>query len=100
MRNRVAATAVFLISILTGCSHPQPVAYYPPPPPPPALAQIENQGFHDGMAAARHDLQTGLPPDLGRHPRFRNPPVPPPAIEAYRRGFRNGYGRIVRPVRP
>jgi hypothetical protein len=33
----------------------------------------------------------GRPPNLERHPRFHNPPVPPPAFEDYRRGFRRGY---------
>jgi len=78
---------------LTGCSHPQP-AYYPPPP---ELSQVARQGFQDGMRAARHDLNHGLPPNAARHPLFRNPPVPygPPA-EDYRAGFRRGYRRMYR----
>ncbi|WP_446743117.1 hypothetical protein [Silvibacterium acidisoli] len=74
--------------VLAGCSHPKPV-YYPPPPP--AYSQIAAQGYHDGFQAARRDASAGLPPDPARHPRFRRPPVPPPAFEDYRQGFRHGY---------
>jgi hypothetical protein len=40
-------------------------------------------------------MAAGLAPDIDRHPRFRNPPVPPPAFEDYRYGFREGYGRAL-----
>jgi hypothetical protein len=79
---------------LAGCSHPRPVAYYAPPPPPPGWNEIGRQGFHDGLEAARHDVESGRAPDPARHPRFRKPPVPPPAIEDYRRGFRGGYDQV------
>ena len=49
------------------------------------------------MRAARHDLNHGLPPDVARHPLFRNPPVPyGPPTEDYRNGFRRGYRRMYR----
>ena len=88
----LAALPLLMIGF-TGCSHPQPV-YAPPPP---ELSQIARQGFQDGMRAARHDLNHGLPPNAARHPLFRNPPVPygPPA-EDYRNGFRRGYRRMYR----
>lgn len=83
----VAATPLLLFA-LVGCSHPQP-AYYPPPP---ELSQVARHGFHDGVRAARRDIARGMPPNVDRHPLFRNPPVPygPPA-EDYRVGFRRGY---------
>jgi hypothetical protein len=83
-------------ALLAGCSHPQPV-YVPAPPPPPSLnyGAIETQGAHDGFEAAQHDVATNRPPLLEHHPRFRNPPVPPPGWEAYRRGFREGYNRFL-----
>ncbi len=82
---------------VTGCSHPQSVAYFPPPPPPPPVteATVYAQGRQDGFEAARHDVATGQPPTLEHHPRFRQPPVPPPAWEDYRRAFRAGYGEFL-----
>ncbi len=89
----LALTAMSLPLLLAGCAHERP--YYPPPPPPPdAYQAIAQQGYHDGVEAARKDMNHGLPPDAERHPRFRRPPVPPPAWEDYRHGFRDGYRQV------
>ncbi len=40
------------------------------------------------------------PPVFDHHPRFRNPPVPPPAIGEYRDAFRQGYERFLHPGPP
>jgi hypothetical protein len=93
LKKLLALSAITLPLVLAGCSHPRPVAYYPPPPPP-GWTQIARQGFHDGIEAGRRDVAGGRAPDPARHPRFRNPPVPPPAIEDYRHGFRNGYDQV------
>ncbi|HEX4021094.1 MAG TPA: hypothetical protein VHX63_08120 [Acidobacteriaceae bacterium] len=86
----LAAVPFFALAI-SGCAHPQP--YYPPPPP----AQIAQQGFHDGVDAARRDLANGLAPDISRHRRFRTPPVPPgQPVHDYRDGFRRGYNQTFR----
>jgi hypothetical protein len=91
---RIATLAVLAIPfVLAGCSHPQPVAYAPPPPPA-EFGPAAQQGYHDGILAARRDIGGSLAPDLQRHPRFRNPPVGPP--EEYRRGFRAGYNATLR----
>jgi hypothetical protein len=79
---------------LAGCSHPQPV-YAPPPPPPLNYQSIEQQGLHDGFEAARHDVESGRPPVFDHHPRYRNPPVPPPGFSSYRQGFRHGYEQFL-----
>jgi len=89
MKKWLALTALLLPLALAGCSHPHPV--YDEPPPPPDYAEVARQGFHDGFAAARRDVDEGKRPDVERHPRFRNPPVPPAAFDDYRRGFRRGY---------
>jgi hypothetical protein len=81
------------VALLAGCSHPQPV-YVAAPPPPPAFGPTAQQGYHDGIEAARRDIRAGLPPDVQRHPRFRNPPIGPP--EEFRRGFRAGYDATFR----
>lgn len=83
-----AMTILILPLAVAGCSHPQPVVYAPPPP---GLGAAEKQGYYDGSLAARNDLRKGLAPDVDRHRKFRNPPVAPPTIEAYRHGFRAGY---------
>jgi hypothetical protein len=91
---KIAALAVLAIPFaLAGCSHPRPV-YYAPPPPPAEWGPAAQQGYHDGINAARRDIHNGLAPDLRRHPRFNNPPVGPP--EEYRRGFRSGYDTAFR----
>ncbi|MGC9224185.1 MAG: hypothetical protein ACP5E2_09680 [Terracidiphilus sp.] len=77
---------------VAGCSHPRPVMYVPPPP---AWSAVAQQGYHDGFFAARHDIRHGLAPNLRRHPRFRNPPVPPPMLGEYRHGFRAGYQQAI-----
>src|SRR5579875_2005494 len=85
--------------LLAGCSHPQPL-YYAPPPPPVSASAVWQQGWHDGFEAARHDVAAGRPPVFDHHPRFRNPPVPPPAIGEYRDAFRQGYERFLHPGPP
>jgi hypothetical protein len=94
MKKLLAVATLLLPLAIAGCSHPQP--YYPPPPPPPAGAQVAQQGYHDGFEAAQRDISRGAPPDAGRHPHFRNPPVPPPLIADYRHAFRNGYDQVYR----
>jgi hypothetical protein len=92
---KVWAMAVLLLPFaLAGCSHPQP--YYPPPPPPPAFSEAAQQGYHDGIDAGQRDVSKGAPPEVDRHPRFRNPPVPPPLMEDYRHAFRRGYDEVYR----
>jgi hypothetical protein len=95
MRKTLALVVLALPFAIAGCSHPRTVVYAAPPPPP-AFTEIAQRGFHDGFDAARHDIAKGMPPNADRHPRFRNPPVPPPAFEDYRHGFREGYQQAFR----
>lgn len=97
MKKPLILAALMLPLALAGCSRPAP--YYPPPPPP-AYSEIARQGFHDGVEAANRDIRAGRPPDFARHPRFRKPPVPPPAWEEYRHAFREGYGQVAHVVPP
>jgi hypothetical protein len=87
----IAPAALFLPLALAGCTHPQPVYVGPEPPPPAVFSSIAQQAFHDGYDAGRRDIASGKPYGLNRHPRFRNPPVAPPAGGDYRHGFRDGY---------
>ncbi|HXR39364.1 MAG TPA: hypothetical protein VN776_09740 [Terracidiphilus sp.] len=88
MKKWLALGALLLPLSLAGCAHPQPVVYGPPPA---EFNEIARQGFHDGFEAAKRDVARNLPPGVEKHPKFRNPPVPPPAVEDYRHGFREGY---------
>lgn len=93
---RMALALLVPALLAAGCSHPRPV-YYGPPPPAISPAAVYQQGFHDGFEAARRDVADGRPPVFDHHPRFRNPPVPPPAIGDYRHGFGDGYNRFLHP---
>jgi hypothetical protein len=87
---RLAASAMLLLPLaLAACSHPQPVYYGPPPPA--IYNDVARQGYRDGYDAAMRDIRSNVPPDVDRHPRFRNPPVGAPLREDYRHGFRDGY---------
>jgi hypothetical protein len=95
MRKALALAVVAIPLAMAGCSHPRE-AYYTAPPPPSVYTDIAQRGFHDGFDAARHDMAKGITPDVDRHPPFRNPPVPPGALQDYRHGFRDGYERAIR----
>jgi hypothetical protein len=88
----IAALPLFLFT-LGGCAYSAPPPYYAPPPP----GAIANQGFHDGIEAARRDIYQRRPPRFDRHRRFRNPPTPPgPPTRIYRENFRRGYEETYR----
>jgi hypothetical protein len=94
---RWIAVAVLLITVgLAGCAHRMVVVYASAPTPPAALNEAAQHGYQDGFEAARRDVADQRPPDIARHPRFRKPPVPPPAFENYRSGFKAGYDAFLR----
>jgi hypothetical protein len=98
MKKLLALAALSLPLSLAGCGHP--VVAYAPPPPPAEFSAVAQQAFHDGFEAARRDVAHNVPPGVERHPRFRNPPVPPPAVEDYRHGFREGYQAFLHQAPP
>ncbi|HEV2485631.1 MAG TPA: hypothetical protein VGT08_08875 [Terracidiphilus sp.] len=96
MKKWIALVALLLPLSLAGCSHKTVVVYAaPPPPPPPALDETAQRAYHDGFEAARRDVSEERRPGVEKHPRFRNPPVPPPEYEDYRHGFRAGYNAFL-----
>jgi len=89
MKKWIALPALLLPIALAGCAHPRPVVVYAPPPP--QVADAGQQGYNQGFEAARRDVSEGRPPNFEHHPRFRRPPVPPPLVGEFRRGFQAGY---------
>ncbi len=74
------------------------------PHPQPALAQdhdwdqppqdyhdVQRQGFHEGVEAARKDYDHHHHMDADHHDQYRHPPVRHDDRDAYREGFRRGY---------
>jgi hypothetical protein len=59
--------------------------------PPQEFRDVQRRGFHDGIEAGRSDIDRHRPPNVERRAEFRRPPVPPPARDEYREGFRRGY---------
>jgi hypothetical protein len=90
MKKTMVCSLLCLPLLLAGCAHPHP--YYGPPPPG-AIAEIAHRGFDAGFRAGQRDRLSGLRPNPGRHPNFRRPPVPPPAMDDYRHAFQDGYGQ-------
>lgn len=88
MKNWIVLAALASPLAIAGCAHR---TYYAPAPPPAVAADFGQMGYHDGYEAARRDVARQMPPDLRHHQNFRRPPVPPPAINEYRRAFRAGY---------
>lgn len=95
---------LLLMLALAGCAHPQP-AYNPPPPPPPSAPppqyrEAAQQGLYDGYQAAKNDVAAQRPANVEGQEPYRHPPVPPEAVEAYRRSFRNGYNAFLQGAPP
>ena len=59
--------------------------------PPQEFRDIQRQGFQDGIKAGRRDFESQRPPNVDGVMEFRSPPVPEPARDEYREGFRRGY---------
>lgn len=53
-----------------------------------------HSGFHDGIQAARHDIDAHRPPDPDRHDNFRHPDRPRDQRQDFREGFRRGYQMV------
>ena len=88
MKKWIMLVALASPLILAGCSEHR--RYYGPPPQV-MVDDVRQRGYHDGFEAARRDVSQQRRPDMRHHGNFRNPPVPPPAFEEYRRAFRAGY---------
>ncbi|HKF47617.1 MAG TPA: hypothetical protein VKB38_09695 [Terracidiphilus sp.] len=59
--------------------------------PPDEYRDVQRQGFHDGVEAARHDWDRHSRKDADDHDRYRHPPVAREFHNDYRDGFKHGY---------
>lgn len=99
---KVKSTMVLLLGLaIAGGTAPAIYAQQGPPgawepgPPPDNWSEVAHRGFHEGVEAARHDIEAGRPPDPRRHDNFRRPhDVPPDKRDDYRMGFRRGYQMV------
>lgn len=88
--------AVLAVALTLGTSvAPRAFAQAPWDVPPQELNDIQRQGFHEGIEAARHDFDMHRPLNVEDHEIYRHPHMPPEQREAFRDGFRRGYNRAM-----
>ncbi|MGA8530447.1 MAG: hypothetical protein WB622_12085 [Acidobacteriaceae bacterium] len=68
-----------------------PPGEWQPMEPPGNWSSAWHSGFHDGIQAARHDIDAHKDPDPSRHDTFRHPDRPRDERPDFRDGFRRGY---------
>ena len=59
--------------------------------PPGEFREVQRRGFHDGVEAARHDMERHNHKDADDHDAYRHPRVERDLREDYREGFKRGY---------
>ena len=59
--------------------------------PPQEFQDVQRQGFHAGIEAARDDFERHHHADMDHRREYKRPPVPPRDRDAYREGFHRGY---------
>jgi hypothetical protein len=96
----LAIPAVALLLGFSSLTASRAAAQGPPPgygwdAPPQELNEIQRQGFHEGIEAARHDFAEHRRPDVDDHEIFRHPHMPPEQRDVFRDGFRRGYERAM-----
>jgi hypothetical protein len=63
--------------------------------PPDEYRDVQRQGFHDGIEAARRDWDQHSHKDADDHERFRHPPVDREFAHDYRESFKHGYSEAM-----
>ena len=96
----LAVPAVALLLGFSSLTVSRAIAQGPPPgygwdAPPQELNEIQRQGFHEGIEAARHDFEMHRRADADDHEIFRHPHMPAEQRDAFREGFRRGYDRAM-----
>ena len=60
---------------------------------------IQRQGFHEGLEAARSDWQNHSHKDMDDHRMYKHPPVDRQFVNDFRDGFKHGYEMAMRHMR-
>ncbi len=98
MKNLKPAMVVVLGLVLSGgmalAVHAQDGGGWRPDEPQGNWSSAWHSGFHDGIDAARHDIDAHRPPDPNRHDNFRHPDRPRDERADFRDGFRKGYHMV------
>ena len=63
--------------------------------PPDEYRDVQRQGFHDGIEAARRDWDRHSHKDADDHEHFRHPPVDQQFAHDYREAFKHGYSEAM-----
>ena len=63
--------------------------------PPSEYRDVQRQGFHDGVEAARSDFENHRHKDADDHEMYRHPSVERGLRDDYRNGFKEGYSRAM-----
>jgi hypothetical protein len=64
--------------------------------PPEEFREAQRKGFHEGVEAARHDVERHNHKDADDHDAYRHPHVERDLRNDYREGFRRGYETAMR----
>jgi len=67
--------------------------------PPEEFRDVQRQGFHDGIDAARKDFDHHRESDVDHHDSYRHPHVDRSMREDYRDGFRRRYDKAMHHLR-
>lgn len=89
---RAHAATMPAVSGLSGAGYVQERPWDQPPD---EYRDVQRQGFHDGVEAARRDWDHHAHKDADDHERYRHPPVARDMHDDYRSGFREGYSRAM-----
>jgi hypothetical protein len=67
--------------------------------PPGEFREVQKQGFHDGVEAARHDFEKHNHKDADDHEMYKHPRVERSLRDDYREGFKRGYENAMHHMR-
>lgn len=105
MKIKTLAIPVLTLALVSPAGFLAAKAYAQPAPafaqdrpwdqPPDEYRDVQRRGFHDGMDAARHDMDEHKHRHADDHEMFKHPPVPRDDRDAYRNAFREGYDRAM-----
>lgn len=63
--------------------------------PPSEYRDVQRQGYHEGVEAARRDFESHRNKDADDHQSYRHPPVERGLRDDYRNAFKEGYSRAM-----